>query len=43
MSDKYSISPNGEKFLLPEPEDYKQEFETLKKRVGQEREKGQSQ
>jgi len=40
MSDKYSISPNGEKFPLPEPEDYKQEFETLKKRVGREREKG---
>ncbi len=40
MSDKYSISPNGEKFPLPEPEDYKQEFETLKNRVGQEREKG---
>ncbi len=40
MSDKYSISPNGEKFPLPEPEDYKQEFGTLKKRVGQEREKG---
>jgi nucleotide sugar dehydrogenase len=40
MSDKYSISPNGEKFPLPEPEDYEQEFETLKKRVGQEREKG---
>ena len=40
MNDKYSISPNGEKFPLPEPEDYKQEFETLKKRVGREREKG---
>jgi len=40
MNEKHSISPNGEKFPLPEPEDYKQEFETLKKRVGQEREKG---
>lgn len=40
MNEKYSISPNGEKFPLPEPEDYKQEFETLKKRVGQERERG---
>ncbi len=39
-TEKYSISPNGEKFPLPEPEDYKQEFEALKKRVGQEREKG---
>ena len=40
MNEKYSISPNGEKFPLPEPEDFKQEFETLKKRVDQEREKG---
>jgi len=40
MNEKHSISPNGEKFPLPEPEDYKQEFETLKKRAGQEREKG---
>jgi len=40
MNEKHSISPNGEKFPLPEPEDYKQEFEALKKRVGQEREKG---
>jgi nucleotide sugar dehydrogenase len=39
-TEKYSISPNGEKFPLPEPEDYKQEFETLKNRVNQEREKG---
>ena len=40
MNEKYSISPNGEKFPLPEPEDFKQEFETLKKRVDQERDKG---
>ena len=39
-TEKYSISPDGEKFPLPEPEDYKQEFETLKNRVNQEREKG---
>ena len=39
-TEKYSISPNREKFPLPEPEDYKQEFETLKNRVNQEREKG---
>ncbi len=38
--EKYSISPTGEKFPLPDPEDYKQEFETLEKRVNQEREKG---
>ena len=39
-SEQFSISPNGEKFPLPEPEDYKQEFETLQNRVKQEREKG---
>jgi UDP-N-acetyl-D-glucosamine dehydrogenase len=36
----YSISPNGEKFPLPQPDDYKQEFEILENRVNQEREKG---
>jgi nucleotide sugar dehydrogenase len=40
MNEKYSISPNGEKFPLPESEDFKQEFEILKKRVSQEKEKG---
>jgi len=40
MSEKYSISPNGEKFALPKPEDYKTEFETIKKRVKQEHAKG---
>ncbi len=40
MSEKYSVSPNGEKFPLPKPEDYKSEFETIKKRVSQERSKG---
>lgn len=39
MSEKFSISPSGEKFPLPNPEDYKAEFERLKKRVGQERKK----
>jgi nucleotide sugar dehydrogenase len=40
MNENHSISPNGEKFPLPEPDDYKKEFETLKNRVSQEREKG---
>ncbi len=39
MSEKFSISPSGEKFPLPKPEDYKVEFEKLKKRVDQERKK----
>ena len=33
MSEKISISPGGEKFPLPKPEDYPVEFEILKKRV----------
>jgi nucleotide sugar dehydrogenase len=37
MNENLSISPSGEKFLLPKPEDYKVEFENLKKRVEQER------
>ncbi len=37
MSEKYSVSPNGEKFPLPKPDDYKKEFESIKKRVKQER------
>ncbi len=40
MSDKYSVSPEGERFPLPKPEDYTIEFESLKKRVGEERAKG---
>jgi len=40
MSEKISISPNGEKFPLPQPEDYKSEFNNLKKRIDQERSKG---
>jgi UDP-N-acetyl-D-glucosamine dehydrogenase len=37
MSENLSISPGGEKFPLPKPEDYKIEFENLKKRIEQER------
>ncbi len=37
MNDKVSISPSGEKFPLPKPEDYQLEFEQLKKRVEKER------
>jgi nucleotide sugar dehydrogenase len=40
MSEKYSVSPNGEKFPLPKPEDYKAEFESIKKRVEKERADG---
>jgi nucleotide sugar dehydrogenase len=40
MSEKYSVSPGGEKFPLPKPEDYKNEFENIKKRVEQERAAG---
>jgi len=39
MSENLSISPGGEKFPLPKPEDYKEEFENLKKRVEEERSK----
>ena len=39
MSENFSISPSGEKFPLPKPEDYKKEFENLKKRVEVERAK----
>jgi nucleotide sugar dehydrogenase len=39
MSENFSISPAGEKFPLPKPEDYKTEFENLKKRVKLERAK----
>jgi UDP-N-acetyl-D-glucosamine dehydrogenase len=39
MGENYSISPGGEKFPLPKPEDYKEEFENLKKRVEEERSK----
>jgi UDP-N-acetyl-D-glucosamine dehydrogenase len=40
MSEKISISPNGERFPLPQPEAYPAEFENLKKRVAEERTKG---
>ncbi len=40
MSEKYSISPAGEKFPLPKPEDYKKEFENLKNRADKERAMG---
>ena len=40
MSEKYSVSPGGEKFPLPMPEDYKAEFENIKKLVAVERAKG---
>ncbi len=40
MSEKVSISPNGEQFPLPKPEDYAIEFDNLKKRVDAERAKG---
>jgi UDP-N-acetyl-D-glucosamine dehydrogenase len=39
MSENYSISPGGEKFPLPKPEDYKTEFDSLKKRINEERAK----
>jgi nucleotide sugar dehydrogenase len=37
MNEKYSISPSGEKFALPKEEDYKTEFDNLRKRVENER------
>jgi len=40
MSDNYSVSPEGEKYPLPKPEDYSLEFESLKKRAEEERAKG---
>ncbi|HBE41740.1 MAG TPA: GDP-mannose dehydrogenase, partial [Bacteroidales bacterium] len=40
MSDHFSISPGGEKFPLPKPEEYKAEFDRLQKLVAKERAKG---
>lgn len=40
MSNSISVSPAGEKFSLPKPEDYKTEFENLKTRVEAERKLG---
>ena len=37
MSEKISISPGGEQFPLPTPEEYKTEFLSLKKRIDEER------
>jgi UDP-N-acetyl-D-glucosamine dehydrogenase len=39
IKENYSISPNGEKFTLPDPDDYLAEFESLKKRAELERAK----
>lgn len=40
MSENFSVSPQGEKFPLPGPDDYAKEFESLKNRVEDERTKG---
>ncbi|MBW2639060.1 MAG: nucleotide sugar dehydrogenase [Deltaproteobacteria bacterium] len=40
MVKQYSISPDGEKFQLPEPNDYAREFERLKNIVHDQRDKG---
>jgi len=37
---QYSISPDGEKFQLPEPDEYAREFERLKNIVHDQRDKG---
>jgi len=37
---QYSISPDGEKFQLPDPDDYAREFERLKNIVHDQRDKG---
>ena len=37
MNEKTSVSPSGEKFPLPQPDDYKIEFERLQKRIAEER------
>ena len=34
---QYSISPDGEKFQLPEPKDYTKEFERIEDRVREQR------
>lgn len=33
MNENFSISPGGEKIPLPKPEEYKTEFDRLKKRI----------
>jgi UDP-N-acetyl-D-glucosamine dehydrogenase len=40
MNECFSISPSGEKFVLPKPEDYKNEYENLNSRIENERKKG---
>ncbi len=40
MKEQYSVSPSGEQFPLPKPEDYPIEFDRLKRRVDEERAKG---
>ena len=40
ISNNFSISPNGERFPLPGPKEYKVEYENLKKRIDQERSGG---
>ena len=40
MSDQFSISPEGEKFPLPAPDQYPAEFERLKKLTDQHRADG---
>jgi UDP-N-acetyl-D-glucosamine dehydrogenase len=37
MSENFSISPSGEKFPLPKPEEYRTEFDRIKLRVAKER------
>jgi nucleotide sugar dehydrogenase len=37
MNEMFSVSPNGDKFPLPGPEDYRTEFLNLKDRIEQER------
>jgi len=40
LSTQYSISPNGESFPLPKPEDYDKEFKRLQKLVVKHRKEG---
>ncbi|MBI5665076.1 MAG: nucleotide sugar dehydrogenase [Nitrospirae bacterium] len=40
MSVEYSVSPDGEKFPLPSKEDYKKEFERLKKEIAKQKNMG---
>ena len=37
MKKHYSISPDGEKFQLPDPDDYAKEFDRLKRIVRDQR------